>query len=55
MNKFTAYIMIGLARILGGMSLLVFMIFLFVGSLNLFDMRLDESEMGIFLNSYTKT
>jgi len=45
MNKFTPYIMIGLARILGGMSLLVFMIFLFVGSLNLFDMRLDESEI----------
>ena len=37
--------MIGLARILGGMSLLVFMIFLFVGSLNLFDMHLDESEI----------
>jgi hypothetical protein len=35
--------MIGLARILGGISLLVFMIFLFVGSLNLLDMRLDES------------
>jgi len=45
MNKYTAYIMIGLARILGGMSLLVFMIFLFVGSLNLFDMRLGESEI----------
>ena len=43
MSKYTAYIMIGLARILGGMSLLVFMIFLFVGSLNLLDMRLDES------------
>jgi len=42
MSKYTAYIMIGLARILGGMSLLVFMIFLFVGSLNLLDMRLDE-------------
>jgi len=35
--------MIGLARILGGMSLLVFMIYLFVGSLNLLDMHLDES------------
>jgi protein-S-isoprenylcysteine O-methyltransferase Ste14 len=45
MNKYTAYIMIGLARILGGMSLLLFMVFLFVGSLNLFDMRLDESEV----------
>ena len=43
MSKYTAYIMIGLARILGGMSLLVFMIFLFVGSLNLLDMHLDES------------
>jgi protein-S-isoprenylcysteine O-methyltransferase Ste14 len=43
MNKYTAYIMIGLAQILGGLSLLVFMIYLFVGSLNLLDMRLDES------------
>ena len=43
MNKYSAYIMIGLARILGGMSLLVFMIYLFVGSLNLLDMHLDES------------
>ena len=43
MSKYTAYIMIGLARILGGMSLLVFIIFLFVGSLNLLDMHLDES------------
>ena len=37
--------MIGLARILGGMSLLVFGIFLFVGSLNILDMHLDESEV----------
>jgi protein-S-isoprenylcysteine O-methyltransferase Ste14 len=43
MNKYTAYTMIGLARILGGMSLLVFMIYLFVGSLNLLNMHLDES------------
>ena len=35
--------MAGLARILGGISLLVFMIFLWVGSLNLLDMHLDES------------
>jgi protein-S-isoprenylcysteine O-methyltransferase Ste14 len=35
--------MIGLARIWGGMSLLAFVIFLFVGSLNLLDMHLDES------------
>jgi protein-S-isoprenylcysteine O-methyltransferase Ste14 len=45
MSKYTSYIMIGLARILGGMSLLVFAIFLFVGSLNLLDMHLDESEV----------
>jgi protein-S-isoprenylcysteine O-methyltransferase Ste14 len=43
MSKYTAYIMISLARILGGISLLVFMIFLFVGSLNLLDMHLSES------------
>jgi protein-S-isoprenylcysteine O-methyltransferase Ste14 len=42
MSKYTSYIMIGLARILGGMSLLIFAIFLFVGSLNLLDMHLDE-------------
>ncbi len=41
MNKYAAHIMIGLAQILGGMSLLVFMIFLFVGPLNLLDMHLN--------------
>jgi protein-S-isoprenylcysteine O-methyltransferase Ste14 len=45
MNKYAAYIIITLARSLGGMSLLVFAIFLFVGSLNLLDMHLDESEV----------
>jgi protein-S-isoprenylcysteine O-methyltransferase Ste14 len=45
MSKYTAYIMISLARIFGGMSLLVFMIFLFVGSLNLLDMHLGESGL----------
>lgn len=35
--------MIGLARILGGMSLLAFFLFLFAGSLNLLDMHLDAS------------
>jgi len=48
MSKYAAYIMIGLARILGGMSLLVFMIYLFVGSLNLLDMHLDESGLLLF-------
>jgi methanethiol S-methyltransferase len=43
MSKYAAYTMIGLARILGGMSLLAFIIFLLVGSLNLLDMHLDES------------
>jgi protein-S-isoprenylcysteine O-methyltransferase Ste14 len=43
MSKYTAYIIIDLARILGGLSLLLFMIFLFAGSLNLLDMHLDES------------
>jgi len=45
MSKYAAYIMIGLARILGGMSLLAFIIFLFVGSFNLLNMHLDESEV----------
>jgi len=35
--------MIGLARILVGMSLLLFMIFLFLGSFNLLDLRFNES------------
>ena len=43
MNKYTAYIIITLARIFGGISLLVFIIFLFVGSLNLLGMHLGES------------
>jgi len=37
--------MIGLTRILGGVSLLLFIIFLFVGSLDLVDMHLDEREV----------
>lgn len=48
MNKYAAYIMIGLARILGGVSLLAFMIFLFVGSLNLLDMHLNENGLLLF-------
>jgi protein-S-isoprenylcysteine O-methyltransferase Ste14 len=43
LSKYTAYITIGLARMLGGVSLLVFMVFLFVGSLNLLDMHLSGS------------
>jgi len=45
MRKYTAYIMIGLARILGGTSLLVFAIFLFVGSLGVLDTHLNECEV----------
>jgi len=48
MDKYAAYTMIGLARILGGVSLLVFMIFLFVGSLNLLDMHLEENRLLLF-------
>jgi protein-S-isoprenylcysteine O-methyltransferase Ste14 len=43
MSKYTAYTMIGLARILGEVSLLAFIIFLFVGALNLLEMDLSES------------
>ncbi len=43
MNKYAAYLMMGLARILGGLSLLAFVVFLFAGSLNLLDMHLDAS------------
>ncbi len=43
MNKCAAYIMIGLARILGGMSLLLFLIFLFHGPLNLLNLHLAET------------
>jgi methanethiol S-methyltransferase len=45
MDRYTSYIIIGLARLLGGMSLLVFAIFLFAGSFNLLEMHLDESEV----------
>ncbi len=45
MSKYAAYMMIGLVRILGAASLLVFVIFLFVGSLNLLDMHLDENRV----------
>lgn len=48
MSKYTAHIIINLARILGGISLFVFMIFLFVGSLNLLDMHLGESGLLLF-------
>ncbi len=48
MSKCAAYIMIGLARILVGISLLVFIIYLFVGSLNLLDMHLSESGLLLF-------
>ncbi len=48
MSKNAAYIMIGLARILGGVSLLALVIFLFVGSLNLLEMRLDENRLLLF-------
>jgi protein-S-isoprenylcysteine O-methyltransferase Ste14 len=45
MSNYTGHIMIGLARILGGMSLFLFMIYLFVGSLNILDMHLNEIEI----------
>lgn len=45
MSKWTAYIMIGLARSLGGMSLLLFLIFLFKGHLNLLDVGLAGSAV----------
>ncbi len=48
MNRYADYIMIGLARILGGVSLLVLTIFLFMGPLNLLDMHLDESRLLLF-------
>ncbi len=48
MGNYTAYIVIGLARILGGLSLLALVIFLFVGSFNLLDMHLDENRLLLF-------
>src|SRR5512136_829621 len=59
MSKYAAYTMIGVARILGGISLLVFMIYVFVGSLNLFDVHLDESgvlwlDAGLSLLFFTQ-
>jgi protein-S-isoprenylcysteine O-methyltransferase Ste14 len=45
MNQYTAYIMMALAGMLGGVSLLVFILFVFVGplKLNLLDLQLNES------------
>ncbi len=59
MSKYATYIMISLARILGGMSLLVFMIYLFWGSLNLLSMHLDENgvlwlDAGLSLLFFTQ-
>jgi len=48
MSKNAAYIMIGLARISGGVSLLAFVTFLFVGPLNLLDMHLNEDRLLLF-------
>ncbi len=45
MNRYAAYLMIGLARFWGALSLLVFVVFLLMGSLNLLDMHLDESRV----------
>jgi hypothetical protein len=45
MNKYAVYVMIGLARILGGASLLAFSFFVFLGSFNLLDMHLDDSAV----------
>ena len=45
MQRYTAHIVIGLARLLGWGSLIAFIIFLFVGSLNLVTMGLDESRV----------
>ncbi len=48
MSKYSAYTMIALARILGGVSLLLFLIFLFAGSLNVLDLHLGESGLLLF-------
>ncbi len=48
MDKYRAHIMVGLARIFGGTSLVAFFIFLFAGSLNLLDLHLNESGVLCF-------
>jgi len=45
MHRYVAYIVLGLAGLVGGGSLIAFMVFLFVGSLNLVDIGLDESKV----------
>ncbi len=48
MNKYATFITIGVAQILGGVSLLLFGIFLFWGPLNLLHMHLDENRLLLF-------
>jgi protein-S-isoprenylcysteine O-methyltransferase Ste14 len=45
MSRYKAYIVLGLAGLLGWSSLIAFMIFLFAGSLNLVKLGLSESQI----------
>jgi protein-S-isoprenylcysteine O-methyltransferase Ste14 len=45
MRKYAAYMVLGLAGLLGGGSLIAFMVFLFAGSLNLVSLGLDQSRV----------
>jgi protein-S-isoprenylcysteine O-methyltransferase Ste14 len=49
-SRFKAYLIIGLAGVLGGSSMLAFIIFLFVGSLDMVDLGLDEAA-ALILNA----
>ena len=48
-SSFTSYMIIGLASIIGGSSLLLFMMFLFLNSLHLVKLNLSESTI-LWLN-----
>jgi len=47
-RRFTAYSVLGLAALLGGGTLLVFMLFLYIGPLKLVDLGLAESTSLLF-------
>lgn len=44
-QRYTAYLLLGVACLAGGGSLIVFLLFLFVGSFNLVDLGLDQTTL----------
>ena len=50
-NRFTAYCVLGLAGLIGGGTLLLFMLFLYIGPLKLVNLGLSESSI-LFLDVF---